>query len=38
MFNTGHLAASSGLQRHFAQESVAWAARTYLSMETMSIQ
>jgi Putative glucoamylase/Protein of unknown function (DUF3131) len=26
------------MQRHFAQDSVSWAARTYLSMETMSIQ
>jgi hypothetical protein len=26
------------LQQHFAQDSVSWAARTYLSMETMSIQ
>jgi len=26
------------MQRHFAQDQVAWAARTYLSMETFSIQ
>jgi hypothetical protein len=26
------------MQSHFAQDSVSWAARTYLSMEKMSIQ
>jgi hypothetical protein len=26
------------MQRHFAEDCVSWAARTYLSMETMSIQ
>jgi hypothetical protein len=26
------------MQRHFARDPVSWAARTYLSMETMSMQ